>query len=243
MFKIRSYPDFWSGVMFITVGVFFSIYGRINYDLGTAGRMGPGYFPFWLGLILAGLGLVVLFGALSVKREADEVGPWDWKSLVLVLGAVVVFGFMLRPMGMILAVVALVAIASLASHEARLAAVLKGAVSGVVVFEICFMIGRTLTGVLRPVVESVSASLVGASQGLGGLATLMGWLDEIILGAVVLGSVALGVWVLLKLAPEKLLDRLGKEYAVATHVLLSLSVWVFTIALKLTIPVRPEWLG
>ncbi|HET7774407.1 MAG TPA: tripartite tricarboxylate transporter TctB family protein [Burkholderiaceae bacterium] len=243
MFKIRSYPDFWSGVMFITVGLFFSIYGRINYDLGTAGRMGPGYFPFWLGLILAGLGLVVLFGALRSHREADEVGAWDWKSLLFVLGAVVVFGFMLRPMGMILSVVVLVAIASLASHEARWSAVLKGAICGVVVFELCFVLGRSLTNVLRPIVESFSASLVGASTGFGGVATLMGWVDEIILGSVVLATVALGVWALLKLAPEKLLDRLGKEYAVATHVLLSLSVWVFTVALKLTIPVRPEWLG
>ncbi|MFC3146077.1 tripartite tricarboxylate transporter TctB family protein [Piscinibacterium candidicorallinum] len=243
MFKIRSYPDFWSGMMFITVGLFFSIYGRINYDLGTAGRMGPGYFPFWLGLILAGLGLIVLFGALSAKRQEEEVGAWDWKSIVFVLGATVIFGFMLRPVGMILAVTVLVAVASLASHESRFGAVIKGGVAGVVAFELCFLLGRTLTSALRPVVESVSESLVGASKSLGGLATLMGWVDEIILGSVVLATVALGVWVLLKIAPEKLLDRLGKEYAVATHVLLSLSVWVFTIALKLTIPVRPDWLS
>jgi len=64
--RIRSQKDFASGLMFILVGLGFSFVAR-GYSMGTAAKMGPGYFPFLLGLVLALLGAVVTIGALSSK--------------------------------------------------------------------------------------------------------------------------------------------------------------------------------
>jgi len=69
--KIRNQKDFMSGLMFIAIGAFFSILAR-SYQMGTPAKMGSGYFPFWLGIVLALLGLAVLHG--SLKSSAEESG-------------------------------------------------------------------------------------------------------------------------------------------------------------------------
>lgn len=62
--QLRNRQDFWSGVMFIALGLGFA-WQASSYQMGTAARMGPGYFPFWLGIVLALLGAIVLLGSLS----------------------------------------------------------------------------------------------------------------------------------------------------------------------------------
>ncbi len=114
--RIRSQKDFASGLMFVLVGFGFSWVAR-GYSMGTAAKMGPGYFPFWLGIVLALLGALVLWGSLSSKKEEDQLARWDIKSLLWILGAVVLFGLMLKPLGMVLSVLALVLVSSMASHE------------------------------------------------------------------------------------------------------------------------------
>ena len=113
---IRSQKDFASGLMFIVVGLGFSWVAR-TYSMGTAAKMGPGYFPFLLGLVLAILGALVLWGSLSSKKEVDHLERWDLKILLWILGAVVLFGLLLKPLGMVLSVVVLVLVSSMASHE------------------------------------------------------------------------------------------------------------------------------
>jgi hypothetical protein len=113
---IRSQQDFWSGIMFMAAGAFFSGFGS-TYTMGTAAKMGPGYFPFWLGLLLAVLGAIVALKSLSPRKAVDKIARFDWRSILLVLGAVCVFGLLLRPAGLVVAIAALVVIASLASHE------------------------------------------------------------------------------------------------------------------------------
>ena len=114
--RIRSQKDFASGLMFILVGLSFSFVAR-GYSMGTAAKMGPGYFPFLLGLVLALLGAVVTIGALSSKGEEDQLARWDLKILLWILGSVVLFGLLLKPLGMVLSVFVLVIISSMASHE------------------------------------------------------------------------------------------------------------------------------
>ena len=113
---IRSQKDFASGLMFIVVGLGFSWVSR-GYSMGTAAKMGPGYFPFLLGIVLAILGGLVLWGSLSRNVEEDQLARWDLKILLWILGAVVLFGLMLKPLGMVLSVIALVLVSSMASHE------------------------------------------------------------------------------------------------------------------------------
>ena len=83
--------------MFIILGLGFA-WQASSYQMGTA-RMGPGYFPFWLGIVLALLGAVVLLGALSKKAEETHVDKFDWRIVFLVVGSVVVYGLVLKLLG------------------------------------------------------------------------------------------------------------------------------------------------
>ncbi|CBJ38858.1 conserved hypothetical protein, DUF1468; putative TRANSMEMBRANE PROTEIN [Ralstonia solanacearum CMR15] len=113
---IRSHQDFASGILFIIAGAAFAILAR-GYRMGTASNMGPGYFPFWLGVVLVLLGAVVMARSLSRKGVADRIPRWDIKTLLWILGSVVLFGLLLQPLGLVLSLVALVLVSSMASHE------------------------------------------------------------------------------------------------------------------------------
>ena len=115
--KIKSEKDFWSGLMFIAIGVGFA-WGASNYSFGSAARPGPAYFPFGLGVILAVLGLFVLFKGLTLDVPGgDKIGGWPFKPWLIILGAVVIFGLALPRLGMIITLPLLIGIASLASGE------------------------------------------------------------------------------------------------------------------------------
>ena len=114
--QLRNRQDFWSGVMFIVLGLGFS-WQASSYQMGTAARMGPGYFPFWLGLVLALLGAIVLISALCKKATETAVEGFDWRIVFLVVGSVVLYALILKPLGVYLSVFVLVVVSSLASHE------------------------------------------------------------------------------------------------------------------------------
>jgi hypothetical protein len=124
--KIKSQKDFWSGAMFMAFGVAFA-WGASTYSIGTGAKMGPGYFPLLLGVLLAVLGAVIALKALSVETaDGDPIGKWAWKPLFLVLAAVCAFGFLIvgvrvggvktPEFGMVIAIFAMTVLASLASE-------------------------------------------------------------------------------------------------------------------------------
>lgn len=114
---IKSQKDFWSGLMFILVGISFT-WGATNYKLGSSANPGPGYFPFGLGILMALLGGIVLFKALTLETEGgDRVGVIAWRPLLVILGAVVLFGLLLPRTGLVIALPVLVLVSSLASAE------------------------------------------------------------------------------------------------------------------------------
>ena len=130
--KIKSEKDFYSGLMFTIVGGAFAI-GATNYTIGTGARMGPGYFPLMLGIILALLGLAITAKAMVVPSETgDKIGKWAWKPLGYVIGANLLFGVLLGglpkiglpPMGMIAAIFGLTIVSSLAGDKFKLREVL-----------------------------------------------------------------------------------------------------------------------
>jgi len=141
--RIRSQKDFASGLMFMLVGFGFSFVAR-GYSMGTAAKMGPGYFPFWLGIVLAILGALVLWGSLSSKGEEDQLARWDIKTLLWILGAVVLFGLLLKPLGMVLSVIVLVLASSMASHEFSWKGAILNAVILVVISMGAFVYGINL---------------------------------------------------------------------------------------------------
>ncbi|WP_332775237.1 tripartite tricarboxylate transporter TctB family protein [Polaromonas sp.] len=120
--NIKSQKDFFAGLMFMGVGVAFA-WGATTYNVGEGARMGPGYFPLMLGILLAVLGIAITFEALVVETEGGEkIGKWAWKPLFFIIAANVIFGILLAglpsiklpAMGLIVAIYALVFIASMA---------------------------------------------------------------------------------------------------------------------------------
>lgn len=125
--RIKSQKDFFAGLMFMVVGIAFA-WGATNYNIGTGARMGPGYFPLMLGILLAVIGIFVAFQALVVETEdGDRIGKAAWKPLFFIIAANLIFGICigglpgigLPAMGLIVGIYALTFTASLAGDDFR----------------------------------------------------------------------------------------------------------------------------
>ena len=104
------------GIVFIGAGLFFVIQS-LGLELGTALRMGPGYFPLVLSGILILLALVVLVQA--IRFEGEPVGPIAWRGMLFILPAPVLFGLTVRGLGFVPALFVTALIAAFASHRMR----------------------------------------------------------------------------------------------------------------------------
>jgi Tripartite tricarboxylate transporter TctB family len=114
--KTLSNPkDFASGLMFLGIGLAFALVAYFTYPMGKGARMGPGYFPFWIGVLLAVLGAVITLKSLRTTGEA--IGSWALKAMFWVVLAIVLFGLLLRPLGMVGAGLILIVLASIPSGE------------------------------------------------------------------------------------------------------------------------------
>ena len=115
--KIKSQKDFWSGLMFVVVGLGFA-WGATEYSFGSSARPGPAYFPFGLGILVAVLGALVWFASITVETEDGEpVGAIAWKPMCIIVASVVMFGFILPRLGLLISLPLLIIVASLAGDE------------------------------------------------------------------------------------------------------------------------------
>lgn len=139
--KIKSQKDFFAGLMFLVVGVAFAI-GAVDYNIGTGARMGPGYFPMILGVLMSILGLAIAATGLIVETaDGDKIGKWAWKQVFFVLAANFAFGILLvgvpslgiPQFGLIVAIFGLVFIASLGGYTFKAKEVL--------ILAICLAVG------------------------------------------------------------------------------------------------------
>ena len=117
--KIQNRRDFNAGLMFLGIGLFFGVYS-MDYSLGTATRMGPGYFPLMLAVIMGVLGLIVLVMSFVPADAQEPPGPTDWRGVGLILLSVLLFGLLLPFTGFLIAVLALVFLAAVASDESNM---------------------------------------------------------------------------------------------------------------------------
>lgn len=147
--QIRSAADFWSGVMFAAFGLFFVVFAR-EYDMGTAARMGPAYFPTVLGGLLLVLGAGIALRALWLTTGDGTIERFHFRPLAAVLGAVVAFGLLLRPAGLMVALAVLVVVSSLGSEEFRLRDVLLLTVGLALLVLALFIWGLGLTVPVLP---------------------------------------------------------------------------------------------
>ncbi len=134
--RIKNQKDFWAGLLFVALGAFFAGFG-LQYRIGTAAEMGPGYFPTALGVIVILLGMVTLVGGLSANATAENGDKAHWPTLLLILGSIVIFGLLFRTLGLIVSLFLLVATSSYASHEFSWGATLLNAT---VLTAICLMV-------------------------------------------------------------------------------------------------------
>src|SRR3954470_15340742 len=162
--RIKSPKDFWAGLMFIGFGLFFVVWAWTHYQMGSAVRMGPAYFPTLLGGLLAFLGILVLIEAFALADSGEKlklpfnivdlaigigiyvvaglIAKWthissdyailaatvvlvlatirwrpDAKALVLISAGCVAYGYLMKPLGLVLATAALVFVSAYGGHE------------------------------------------------------------------------------------------------------------------------------
>ena len=113
--KIKSPQDFWAGLMFVGFGLFFAIVALVNYQMGSAVRMGPAYFPTVLGGLLVFLGAIVMFNSFVVTGA--NVAKFHFRPLLFVMVSSLAFAYLLKPLGLVLASIALVFISAYGGHE------------------------------------------------------------------------------------------------------------------------------
>jgi len=125
---IRNQRAFAAGALFLVVSVFYFLMS-FKYATGTAARMGPGFFPRMVAILLGAIALGVLLSSLTPRAKREKLEGWDVKGLLWIAGSVALFGLLLAPphwfpvlnlftsFGLVFALAALIIISSLASPE------------------------------------------------------------------------------------------------------------------------------
>ncbi|MFY9136425.1 tripartite tricarboxylate transporter TctB family protein [Zwartia sp.] len=147
--QLKNKQNFWSGVMFIVLGSAFA-WKSTEYSMGTAARMGPGYFPFWLGVIMAILGAIILVSSFAKKAQTTEISKFDFKSVAIITGAVVVFAYLLQPAGLIISMLVLVLISAAAAHDNNWKVTIANAIFLTVLCYLAFVVGLKLVFPIWP---------------------------------------------------------------------------------------------
>lgn len=131
-----------AGAAFTLAGAYFSLDAWFNLEMGSALRMGPGYYPLLVGLILVGLGSAIAVRALA--SGPGPIGAVNWRGIALISLAPVIFGALLPGMGVVAAVAASAFATSFASR--RVSPLLAiGASVGLAVFcVLIFVVGLGL---------------------------------------------------------------------------------------------------
>ena len=114
--KIKAPKDFWAGLMFIGFGLAFALIAQ-NYQMGTSVRMGPAYFPTVLGGLLAVIGLAILIESLAA--EGPKVSKFYFKPILFLIAALVLFGILLKPLGLVIGIAVLVGLGAFGGLDFR----------------------------------------------------------------------------------------------------------------------------
>lgn len=148
----RALKDVLAGAVFIMLGLAFAI-GALDYNIGTPLRMGPGYMPLVLGILVIGLGVgVVIKGFVAGQGEA--IGGVDWRAIALIVVALLFFGLTVRGLGVAGALLGTTLLAALARSRTPLHEVLLISVGltllSVVLFIYVLQLRLPLTGPWLP---------------------------------------------------------------------------------------------
>lgn len=142
MERRRSFPDVLAGGIFVLIGGAFVV-GSLSYELGTPLRMGPGYFPLLVGVILAALGLAIVAKGL-VAGEVISFGSIPWRAVGVIVIAVVFFGYSVRRLGFVPTSALTALLITLASRRVRIRTALAVAAGLTVASTLIFVVGLQL---------------------------------------------------------------------------------------------------
>jgi len=143
--KIKSQRDFFSGLMFVAIGVGFAL-GATNYSMGSSAKPGAGYFPLILSVIMAILGAIVLFKSLTIETEGgDPVGGIAWRPLIIIVLSIALFGIIITRFGLVISVPVLIVLVSFAGDEFSWRGVIISAIVLTVFSWLVFIAGLKLT--------------------------------------------------------------------------------------------------
>ncbi len=117
MVRLSSSRDLWAGLIYASIGVAGLWFGS-SYPIGTAGRMGSGYFPKVLATLLVGFGIVGVVRSFTV--ESPAITAVGWRPLLLVLLACTLFGALLEPLGFFVAMTVFILTCAAASRHFKL---------------------------------------------------------------------------------------------------------------------------
>jgi hypothetical protein len=145
--EIKSPKDFWAGLMFAAFGLFFMVVER-NYRMGTATSMGPAYFPTLLGGLMAVLGGVIFLQSFVVSGQ--RVGAMSFRPLFFIVLSLLLFGYLAKPLGLVIALALLIILSALAGHEFKLKEVLVLSVALILLSALVFVKGLGLPFPLWP---------------------------------------------------------------------------------------------
>lgn len=147
---VRHPKNFWIGIIFLFFGLA-AIFLLGDNEMGSAGRMGPAYFPSVLGGLLALVGVADIVRAFIGRNAGahDAIGTFHIKDIVIVLGAVILFGLLMRGAGLAVAAFVLVFLSAFASKQFKLAPTLLLAV-GLSIFAVLLFV--KLLGLPMPIV-------------------------------------------------------------------------------------------
>ncbi len=115
--RIRNRKDFYAGLFFIVIGLVMAIEAR-SYTVGTTRNMGPGYFPLLLGYLMLALGGGIAIRGLCLKGNGITIS--SIRPMLMVSAAVLAFAFLLKPFGLLLALLVLVFLSCMGSREFRI---------------------------------------------------------------------------------------------------------------------------
>ncbi len=111
---IKHPRDFYAGLLYATVGVAAAWIAR-DYNMGSAVRMGPAYFPTMLSILLTMVGVASLIR--SFFHQGDAIKSFAWREIALVIGSIVLFGVLVRVAGLAISLILLVLISAWASPQ------------------------------------------------------------------------------------------------------------------------------
>ncbi len=115
--KIKNKEEFWSGMLFLGIGIFALVISR-DYFIGSSARMGPGYFPTLVGILLSILGGIIALRSFGV--EGKEIRAVSWRAIVMLTLAFLIFGWAMEKIGFVLAMFAMIACSMMAGKKLRL---------------------------------------------------------------------------------------------------------------------------